>query len=82
MSGLGPFIVAWTCETHEWEQTTKVLCESNVDVRRAVGRPGAIWLDRVKKACSAMSQELKDANLSARPEWREIMNVMNVGMIV
>ena len=42
--------------------------ELNVNVRRAVGRPGTSWFDRVKKACSSRSLELKIANLNARIE--------------
>ena len=34
-----------------------------MEVRRAVGRPGATWLDQVKKACSAWSPELKYSKL-------------------
>ena len=44
------------------------MCESNVDVRRAVYMSDTKWFGRVKNACSAMSLYLKDANLSARIE--------------
>ena len=44
---------------------TNKVCESNMDVRAAVGRPGTNWLDRGKKACSAMCQELKYENFRA-----------------
>ena len=47
---------------------TEIVCESNVDVRRAVGMPDTNWLDSVEKACGAKSLELKDVKLSARVE--------------
>ena len=45
---------------------TRTGCESNVVLRSAVGKPGTFFLDRVKKAFSARSLELKYANLSVR----------------
>ena len=50
---------------------TKIVCESNVDVRRAVGMPDANWLDTVEKAYSARSLQLKDVELSAQLESSE-----------
>ena len=47
---------------------TRLVCESNVDVRRAAGRSGTIFIDRVEKTCSARSPELKHAILSVRVE--------------
>ena len=51
-------------------------------VRRPVGRPATNLVDLVKKACSARSLEIKDTNLSARIEWKELVSVMNAGITV
>ena len=42
--------------------------KSNVNLRRAVGRPDIYRLNSVKKACSVKSLELEDANLSTQIE--------------
>ena len=45
---------------------TKIMFASNVDVIKAVARPGTNFLDRIKNACSARSLKLKNVNLSVR----------------
>ena len=58
-----------TCGAYEQERMTKIVCESNMDDKRAVGMPDTDWLDRVKKVCNGSLLELKDTYLSA---WIQI----------
>ena len=44
----------------------ELVCEPDVDIRRAVGMPDPKWFGKVKKTCSAV--QLKSTNLRAQIE--------------